>query len=195
MKIAFFDFDGTITNKDSLVDFIQFAVGRPAYYFGLLCLSPMLLLYVFKLLANDKAKQKMLAYYFKGWSEQKFEKLANKYATEQLSKIVRPQALERIQWHQQQGHQVVVVSASMESWLKGWCTQLDLTLIATDLAFENGKLSGKFATKNCYGFEKVKRIQALYELKTYEYIYAYGDSRGDKELLELADEAVNKPFT
>ena len=194
MKIAFFDFDGTITTKDSLPDFIKFAIGKPKYYLGLCLLSPMLLAYVLKLLPNHIAKEKMISYYFKGWSEKNFQTVADEYAAHQIEKIVRPKALEKLHWHQEQGHKVVIVSASMKSWLKKWCDAQNVELISTQLEIKQGKLTGKFATKNCHGKEKVNRIKEQYPLQDYSYIYAYGDSSGDKDMLKLANEAFYKPF-
>lgn len=194
MKIAFFDFDGTITTKDSLPDFIKFAIGKPKYYLGLCLLSPILLAYVLKLLPNHIAKEKMISYYFKGWSEKNFQTVADEYAAHQIEKIVRPKALEKLRWHQEQGHKVVIVSASMKSWLKQWCDAHNVELISTQLEIKQGKLTGRFATKNCHGKEKVNRIKEQYPLQDYSYIYAYGDSSGDKDMLKLANEAFYKPF-
>ncbi len=63
-----------------------------------------------------------------------------------------------------------------------------------DEKIKNGIVTGKFSTKNCYGIEKANRVQEVYNFDDYDHIYAYGDSRGDKELLELADESFYKPF-
>ena len=194
MKIAFFDFDGTITTQDSLPDFIKFAIGKPKYYLGLCLLSPILLAYVLKLLPNHIAKEKMISYFFKGWPEKNFQTVADEYAALQIDKIVRPKALEKLRWHQEQGHKVVIVSASMKSWLKKWCDTQNVELISTQLEIKQGKLTGKFATKNCHGKEKVNRIKEQYSLQDYSYIYAYGDSSGDKDMLKLANEAFYKPF-
>ena len=194
MKIAFFDFDGTITTQDSLPDFIKFAIGKPKYYLGLCLLSPILLAYVLKLLPNHIAKEKMISYFFKGWPEKNFQTVADEYAAHQIDKIVRPKALEKLHWHQEQGHKVVIVSASMKSWLKKWCDTQNVELISTQLEIKQGKLTGKFATKNCHGKEKVNRIKEQYSLQDYSYIYAYGDSSGDKDMLKLANEAFYKPF-
>ena len=194
MKIAFFDFDGTITTQDSLPDFIKFAIGKPKYYLGLCLLSPILLAYVLKLLPNHSAKEKMISYFFKGWPEKNFQTVADEYAAHQIDKIVRPKALEKLHWHQEQGHKVVIVSASMKSWLKKWCDTQNVELISTQLEIKQGKLTGKFATKNCHGKEKVNRIKEQYSLQDYSYIYAYGDSSGDKDMLKLANEAFYKPF-
>ena len=84
MQIALFDFDGTITTKDSLVDFIQLALGKPSYYFGLLLLSLMLTAYKLKLIPNYIAKEKLITHFFKDWDVEYFQKLADKYSIDRL---------------------------------------------------------------------------------------------------------------
>ena len=194
MKLALFDFDGTITTKDSLVDFIQFAVGKPGYYAGLTKLSPMLTAYTLKLIPNDIAKERLIGHFFGEWESEKFQQLAEQYSFEKIDTIVRPEAMERVRWHQEQGDHVVIVSASMECWLTGWCKKKNIELISTQLETIDGRLTGRFATKNCYGVEKANRVKEIYNLEEYDHIYAYGDSRGDRELLALANESFYKPF-
>ena len=187
MKLALFDFDGTISYKDSMLDFIQYAVGKPSFYWGLLLLSPMLAAYKLKLIPNDIAKEKLITHFFAGWHYSQFNEVASNYSRERIKKIIRPNMLEKIRWHQQQKHDVVVVSASMESWLKYWCKEQGIDLIATQLEIIDGKITGKFAGKNCHGVEKVNRIKQQYSLSAYKTIYAYGDSSGDKAMLAIAD--------
>jgi HAD superfamily hydrolase (TIGR01490 family) len=193
-KIALFDFDGTITTDDSLIKFIRFVVGDTKFVIGMAVLSPMLTAYKLKLIPNYKAKQYMLSYFFKGMSEEKFMKVAKEYSLKYIDTILRPKAMEKIAWHKEQGHKIVIVSASIECWLKPWCDKNDLDLIATKLQIKDGIVTGKFLAKNCYGIEKANRVQERYNLGGYDHIYAYGDSCGDKELLELADESFYKPF-
>lgn len=194
MKIALFDFDGTITKDDSLIKFIRFVVGDAKFIAGMVFLSPMLTVYKLGLIPNYKAKQMMLSYFFKGMSEAKLQEVANTYSLNHIDTILRPKAIEKIAWHQEQGHKVVVVSASIECWLKPWCDKNNLELIATQLEIKDSIVTGRLRTKNCYGIEKVNRVKEVYNLDEYETIYAYGDSRGDRELLELADESFYKPF-
>lgn len=193
-KLALFDFDGTITSKDSLVDFIQYAVGKKRYYLGLLSLSPMLTMYLFKLIPNHTAKEQMIGYFFSGWSSQDFQETAKRYALTKIDNIVKKSAIEKIQWHQKRGDVVVVVSASIRCWLEPWCKKNNLQLLATELEMQEDKLTGKFKTPNCYGKEKVHRIKHSFDLKTYSFIYAYGDSNGDKAMLSIADEAHYQYF-
>ena len=194
MKLTLFDFDGTITTDDSLIKFIRFVVGDAKTLWGMILLSPMLIVYKLKLIPNYKAKQYMLSYFFKGMDEENFMQVANEYSLKHIDTILRPKAMEKIAWHKEQGHKIVIVSASIECWLKPWCDKNDLDLIATKLEIHDGIVTGKFLTKNCYGIEKVNRVNESYDLSEYDHIYAYGDSRGDRELLELADESFYKPF-
>lgn len=194
MKLALLDFDGTITIDDSLIKFIRFVVGDAKFIWGMALLSPMLTAYKLKLIPNYKAKQYMLSYFFKGMSEEKFIQVANEYSLKHIKTILRLKAMEKMAWHKEQGHKIVIVSASIECWLKPWCDENNLDLIATKLEIQNSIVTGKFLTKNCYGEEKANRVQEQYNLSDYDHIYAYGDSRGDKELLELADESFYKPF-
>lgn len=193
-KIVFFDFDGTITTDDSLLKFIRFVVGDRRFLLGLVVLSPMLVLYKLKLIPNYKAKQYMLSWFFKGMSKDAFLKVANEYSLVHIDKILRPKAIEKINWHKNQGHKVVVVSASIECWLRPWCEKNGLELIATKLEIKDDIVTGKLLSKNCYGVEKVNRIKEIYNLKDFEYIYSYGDSSGDKEMLSIANESFYKPF-
>ena len=192
--IALFDFDGTITTDDSLIRFIRFVVGDLKTLWGMVFLSPMLVVYKLKLIPNYKAKQMMLSYFFKGMDKQQFQKIAEEYSLKHIDTILRPKAMEKITWHKELGHKVIVVSASIECWIRPWCDQNGLDLIATKIKVKDGLITGKFLTKNCYGIEKVNRVKEAYNLDDYDRIYAYGDSRGDKELLGLADKSFYKPF-
>ena len=194
MKIVLFDFDGTITTDDSLFKFIKFVVGDIQLLLGMIYLLPMLIGYKLNIIPNYKAKEIMLSYFFKGMDEQAFINLTKEFSLNHIDTTVRPKAMEKIAWHKEQGHKVIVVSASMECWLKPWCSKNGLELIATKLKMDEGIVSGKFSSKNCYGIEKANRVKEEYPSSKYEYLYAYGDSRGDKELLELAKNSFYKPF-
>lgn len=193
--IAFFDFDGTITTDDSLLKFIRFVVGNRRFIVGLISLFPMLVLYKLKFIANYKAKQYLLTWYFKDMREDDFLKVANEYSLNHIDKILRLKAIERLNWHKKQQHKIVIVSASIDCWLRPWCEKNDLELIATKLEIKDGFVTGNLLTKNCFGQEKVNRIKEIYDLKDFDYIYAYGDSSGDKEMLSIANEKYYKFFS
>jgi len=187
MKIAFFDFDGTITTRDSFIDFLIYATGYLNFILGIFILSPALLAFKCNLIPNWRAKEIVLSHFFKSWDLEKFRALASKYARERLPRIIRTTSMQRIAWHKSQGDRVVVVTAAIDCWIIDWCDRHGLDLLATRLEVADGRLTGRLATKNCYGQEKVRRIKAAYNLEEFSQIYAYGDSPGDSEMLALAD--------
>jgi phosphoserine phosphatase len=75
-----------------------------------------------------------------------------------------------------------------------WCQANNIKLISTCLESRNGKLTGSFLTPDCSGEEKVKRIKEMYFLEQYEKIYAYGDTKSDLPMLELADYKFYRRF-
>lgn len=194
MKIAFFDFDGTITTRDTLIKFIRFAIGDLKFIFGMIVLSPMLLLYKLKVIPNYKAKQMLISWFFKDMDEERFKDLANEYSLKHIDSILNLDAIDKLKWHKEQNHKIVIVSASMECWIQAWARKNNYELIATKLEMKDRKLTGKFLTKNCFGQEKVNRIKEKFNLDEYEFIYAYGDSSGDKEMLSIANQGFYRKF-
>ena len=96
--------------------------------------------------------------------------------------------------HQLAGTVIVVVSASPENYIATWCREHQLDCIATRLEIAHGKITGNIDGMNCHGQEKVERIKRRYELSRFREIFAYGDSSGDKPMLQLANHAYYKPF-
>ena len=179
--IAFFDFDGTITTTDSFFRFLIFCFGWKAVLGKAANIIPILFSYAFKFCDNETAKQSVTSTFFRGWDEAKFDEYCQRYAEEELDKIVRPKAIEKIKWHQEQGHEVYLVSASFTKYLKYFAEKYDMTVLGTELEVVDGKLTGWFASRNCWGPEKIERInEAVPDLDTYDDTYGYGDSIGDK---------------
>ncbi len=194
MKLALFDFDGTITTHDSYREFLLFSFGKMRFITGILRVSPWLLAYLLRLVSNQTAKEKVTEVFFAGMSRSDFDKHASAFVKQKLNSMIRPAAMKKILWHMQQKHRIIVVSASFSDFLKFWCEQHQLELISTNLEENGGVLTGRFATPNCYGPEKVKRLKEHLQLDQYETIYAYGDSRGDREMLEIAHEKGFRVF-
>lgn len=185
--LALFDFDGTITSKDSLLEFIKFASGPARLLTAIAIFSPFIFYYAFIKKDGGIAKKKVLSFLYKGKSETELRKLGDSFAKKVIPAMLIPKAISEIQKHIKSGRRVVVVSASLEIWLKPWTDSLGIELLCTKMQFENGKFSGRFANINCNGEEKANRVKASMDLKDYGPIYAYGNSSGDDALLALAD--------
>ena len=193
-KIAFFDFDGTITTKDSMVQFIFYCFGTFKTIKGFIYLSPIMIGYKLKIIKNHTAKRILLRFFFKNYPKKKFDEKAISFSKNKLPLIINRAAMSKIEWHQKKGHAVVVVTASIENWVKPWCDKKSLKLIATKLSSNKNNINTEIYIENCFGLEKVNRIKKLYDLSNYETIYAYGDSDGDREMLELADFSHYREF-
>src|SRR5690606_10035669 len=131
--LVLFDFDGTITTRDTLIEFVKFYRGQDGYLLGMLMLTPVLGLYALKMIPNWKAKQFFLSRYFGGESIDEFDKKGRAFADQVIDSLVRPGALEAIEQYKQRNATIAVVSASAENWVKPWCDRHGLVCLATRL--------------------------------------------------------------
>ena len=195
-KIYAFDFDGTLTTKDTLLEFIRFAKGSGQMFRGFLLFSPLLLLMKLHLYPNWKAKQQLFSYFFKGTNIDDFNALCTRFA-EQNKHLLRPAGIEKVrQAIEEEQATVLIISASIDNWVRPFFDEIDkkIQVLGTQIETNGGRLTGQFTTKNCYGQEKVNRLTALYPHREAYELIAFGDSRGDKELLDFADKGFYKPF-
>ena len=197
-KIYCFDFDGTLTTSDTLLEFIKYAKGRGRFLMVFLMYSPLLVLMKLHLYPNWKAKQQIFAHLFAGMRIEKFDALCRGFA-EENQHLLRPKGITLMHEAQVAGAQVFIVSASIDNWVRPFFDIRNLKgvqVLGTQIEVEDGKLTGRFKSNNCYGKEKVHRIAEVlksFERSEYE-IEAFGDSRGDKEMLAFADKGHFKPF-
>lgn len=197
-KLYCFDFDGTLTTSDTLLEFIKYAKGRGRFLMVFLMYSPLLVLMKLHLYPNWKAKQQIFAHLFAGMRIEKFDALCRGFA-EENQHLLRPKGITLVHEALVAGTQVFIVSASIDNWVRPFFDIRNLKgvqVFGTQIEVEDGKLTGNFKSNNCYGKEKVHRIAEVlksFERSEYE-IEAFGDSRGDKEMLAFADKGHFKPF-
>ena len=209
-KLYCFDFDGTLTTSDTLLEFIRYAKGTGRFLMVFLMYSPLLVLMKLHLFPNWKAKQLIFAHLFAGMRIEKFDALCRDFA-EEYQHLLRPKGVTLVHEALVAGAQVFIVSASIDNWVRPFfkVRSLDgVRVLGTQIEVIDGRLTGKFKSNNCYGEEKVHRIcealsaptstsspasAAPFVRSQYE-IEAFGDSRGDKEMLAFADKGHYKPF-
>ncbi|MEM7655815.1 MAG: HAD family hydrolase [Bacteroidota bacterium] len=192
-SIAVFDFDGTITRADSMMAFLQMVKGRLPFYAELLRQSPMLLGFKLGRVPRQTAKERFLTGFLGEIEVATLQEAGATFAQNLLPNLIRPQALERLRWHQDQGHACYLCTASLSYWTEAWAREHGMTLVATQGEEVGGRFTGKLRGINCYGPEKVRRIETLLDSRP-DIVYAYGDSAGDRELLQWADEGRFRPF-
>jgi phosphatidylglycerophosphatase C len=193
-RIAFFDFDGTITTRDSLLAFIFFRHGKLKTILGLITVAPSYALHVLKLISVQKAKEQVLSRFFRNEPLEKFDSYCEEFIRTKIPELVRPKAIKELEIMRNKGVEIVIVSASPDNWLRTWSQQFGASLISTKLEVKDGKLTGHIDGNNCRGEEKVRRIRLQYDLSQYDEVYAYGDTKGDKPMLALATFVFYQPF-
>ena len=187
MKRVFaFDFDGTLTTRDTLIAFIHYACGTPRFLLGFMLHAPLLVLMKLRLYSNGKTKQRLFTWFFQGMSIETFDALCQSFALSHRH-LLRPDTVRLLQQALSEGAEVLVVSASIDNWVQPFFPSV--TVLGTRIEVVDGRLTGRFLTPNCYGQEKVRRILALHPDRAAYHLTAYGDSSGDRELLAFADEA------
>jgi len=186
--VAAFDVDKTLTLRDCVVPYLrQISSWR---------VGPRLLVAIFPLgwagLRRDRDRLKALAtrVIMTGLTRQELEDHAQIYAQMIIDKWLRHDTVQRLQWHRQQGHQVVLVSASYGSYLRPLGSYLDCAgVLACEVSFDDSdRCTGQLVNGNCRGAEKERRLKSWMAEQglVSAVIYAYGDSAGDTQLLAMA---------
>lgn len=192
--LALFDFDGTITRNDTLIRFIIYTYGKFRFLLGMIWLLPFLVIYKLGLYSNEKAKQRMLSFFYKRWNYAEFKRKGEDFCRQVLPGLLRESALQKIQWHKKKMHRIIVVTASVEEWVHPWCESIGIECLCTQLEIKDNHITGRLGTPNCYGPEKVNRVKNILSLDQYETIYAYGDTKGDREMLKISGKPYFRHF-
>jgi phosphatidylglycerophosphatase C len=189
--VAAFDFDKTISTRDNVVPFLRAAVGRVRLARALLTISPRLVAAALKDARRDAAKVALVRRTLAGYDAGRMAAVAAEFADDVVARHLRPDVVERVGWHRNQGHELVIVSASFTSYLDPIGARLGFTaVLATELAVgDDGRLTGELVRSNVRGAEKVRRLDEWLGARP-AYVWAYGDSSGDRDLLARADQGV-----
>lgn len=198
--VAAFDFDGTLARGGSELRFLLRLRGPAAVGAALVRLGPRLARgAVLGGPSADAGKQALFLRLLAGLPADRAERTAARFAEDHLRRRLRPVVHDRLRWHLDQGHRVVIVSASPELYVRvaGELLGTDGAL-ATRLEVGGGILTGRFEGQNCRGAEKYARLVGWLRAEglhgngtTHPVLWAYGNSRGDLRLLHAADHGVD----
>lgn len=195
--VAAFDFDGTLTRRDTFTVFLARGLGWPRFVWALLRCSPWLAGYALRLVPNNVAKARLMQATLAGRSLAEIDDWAAQWLAKDFPGQLREDAMAHLARHREAGHCCVMVSASPDIYLKQVARQLGFdALLCTEMEVvgegEARRLTGRMRTPNCHGEQKVVRLRewalgrfgaAGLEGVT---LYAYGDTSGDKPMLRLA---------
>lgn len=207
--IAAFDFDGTLTARETSLPFVIFAQGTVRTWRKVMLLSPLFGLDLLTAAWNEKvnsmrgvkplgsvrgrwegnAHQRILRHCFSGIPGERLRELGRQFADREIGRFVRSAGLRRLRWHKQRGHCCVLISASLDVYLVPWGKQVGFDhVLGTQLELDQqGVVTGRIAGEPCWGHAKVRRLQSHFGPLEQYTLYAYGDSEGDRELITAAD--------
>lgn len=192
-KLYCFDFDGTLTHRDTMFLFLNFYNSKK-FKINFLKYTPLFVLLKLKLLDPERIKKSFIAAVLKGDSKIRIEKKSRQFYDKYAEELFRENALEFIKTINRETTTALIITASLDIWVQPFAEAFDMKLLATRADFENGVFTGKFLSKNCNGPEKVERIKAEIGGQKFDKTVAFGDTLGDREMLSWADEGHYKFF-
>jgi HAD superfamily hydrolase (TIGR01490 family) len=186
--LAAFDFDGTITRRDTLYPFLRALVGRRRLVTAALADLPRLGAAAVGRGDRDEAKARLFERLLAGREASEVRQLGLEHARRVVAVGIRPEMRRRIAWHCERGHEVAIVSASLDVYLDEIGRELGVDhVICTTLEVRDGLLTGVMVGGNCRGDNKVHRLRAAFADLDDRELWAYGDSAGDDAMLAIAD--------
>lgn len=191
-QLSIFDFDGTLTYRDSFVPFLRFAFGN--YRFGLRLTGSASPRYLYGGMNRDQMKARLIRSFLRGIEQEWLEERARAYCVLYWSRMMRPAGLLAVAEELARGRTVSLCSASPALVLKPFAERLGVELIATELEVSDGLLTGNILGRNCRRDEKVSRLLRQFGPLQQCHLRAWGNSEGDTELLAAAQEAFYRPF-
>ena len=194
--VAAFDFDGTLTEGGSVLEFLMSLRGRRAVLLATAALAPRL---AHGALVGgapaDQAKQRLFVRTLAGQPLTRVREVSDRFAGHHLGRHLRREVQERFDWHRRRGDRVVIVSASPEVYVRVAGELLGADgVVATRLAVDDyGVLTGHYQGANCRGEEKLRRLREWIGESGPDpgRLWAYGNSRGDLRMLHAADVGFN----
>lgn len=192
-KIYCFDFDGTLTYRDTMFLFLKFY--HPSRYrFQILKHIPVFILLKLGLLSAERVKKSLISSILKNDTQENIEERAKAFFEHYYPNLIRTNALEFFKTIDVSKTDCYIASASLDIWVKPFAENWGMNLISTEAEFKNGKFTGRFVGKNCNGEEKVRRLKEVLQGKKYDKIVAFGDTSGDQPMLKWANKGYFKYF-
>jgi phosphatidylglycerophosphatase C len=189
-----FDFDGTLTWRDSFRAFLAWRCGRARYALGLARLAPAAAAWA-RHRDRGALKAAMVSEFLAGARQDEVVRAADRFAGEAAPRLLRPDAVRAWRRWREADARLVIVTASPEILVAPFGRGMGAeAVIGTRLAVSSeGRLTGALDGLNCRGAEKVRRLEAVYG-EGVRLEAAYGDTDGDTAMLAIAEHPGMKVF-
>lgn len=192
--LSVFDFDGTLTRHDSFIPFLRFAFGNRVFTRRVVKLAIPSIQCLRRKLTRDELKEILISTFLTGIEEKWVQEKAARYCNLYWDRLMRPSGLLAVATEVSTGVEVTLCSASPKIVLAPFAERLGVKLIGTELESENGILTGRITGHNCRCKHKINRLESVYGSLDQYHLRAWGDTRGDYELLAAAKDAHWRHF-
>jgi phosphatidylglycerophosphatase C len=192
MVIAAFDVDGTLTTRDCFLPFLERVAGRRRVIASVLR-RPLASVVAAVKRDRDRMKEIVVGGSLRGKRIADVDAVGEQFAQYVLVNWLRPDTMRRLRWHQQAGHRIVLVSASLAVYLRPLALRLGIEdVLCTDSTRFGDRYGDRLLGLNCRAAEKRRRLEQWLEERRFVHaeVWAYGNSAGDRELLDRADHAI-----
>ena len=190
-RVAAFDFDGTISERDSLGPFLARVCGRGRLYREMALRSPRSPGWRSGSVTATRRRRRLVGRLLTGYDAAAMPRSRRSVTRDEPARGRRAPARDA------RAHRLAprprargrsIVSASLDVYLEPLAPLLGVDqVLCTKLGVgPDGRLDGTLVGGNVRGAEKVRRLQAWLGGDAVE-LWAYGDSAGDRELLAFAD--------
>ncbi len=186
MNLALFDFDGTLTTRETFAPFLRYAVPPLRRALGSVALAPLVPVYRRGWLSGLAMRATATRVALSGMPLAHASHAGERFAREVVPGLLRPEAMAALRAHRDAGDRVIVVSAAFELYVAPWCAAEGVACLASRLEVREGRLTGRYLGAQCAGAAKADRVRAHCDVAGFSTIHAWGDTPEDDALLALA---------
>jgi phosphatidylglycerophosphatase C len=182
-EVVVFDFDGTLVNRDSFIDFsVSYCMQRPARFILLAAVLPLAL--TLRVRSLSASASVLLWAMTVGSSTRSFVLALKHYAQHTLPSYANEAIFEELARHLREGHRVVIATGTVPLLVRGLLGARTIGRISVVGSRFRARWGGLISETHCVGRVKVRELQR--RLGIVEWSTVYTDSFSDRSLLSRA---------
>jgi len=180
MKTVLFDFDGTLTTRDTLRPLAHYLAEIKKERLKLFFFYLLLILYKLNLIDDHQLKQKFLTIFLNKESLTNVKSIVKCFLADKLESLINLPAFSKLKEHLSMGDRVYLVSANFDFFLEPLIEKWKLSgLISTETEKQNTCLTGKIIGPTCKGKYKVEKVVKKFGAAAMIDMVVYGDNEDD----------------
>lgn len=187
MKTVIFDFDGTLTKRDTLRPFGHYLASKRKRYCPLILLYLGLIAYRFKIISDKCLKQLFLKLFIKDETAGRIHQLVNEFLDHTIPALLNEPVYAHLRRHLDHGDKVYIASANFDFFLEPLREKWHLSgLICTKTESDEHGYTGKIIGACCKKNDKLVKLLSVFGADNLKTFIAYGDKEDEPLLTYVA---------